>query len=99
MSDRDAIAALRQIAKLDDTTQRPEEDIDALYHNERTLREVVWSVRAFLKAYDAALPPQVSPELIAKLGKLGTYLTEQGEYEACDLIDTVVERLTPKAKG
>jgi hypothetical protein len=41
----------------------------------------------------------ISPELIDKLSKLATYLTEQGEYEACDLIDTVVERLTPKAKG
>jgi len=50
-------------------------------------------------ALRAALPPQVSPELIEKLGKLANYLTAQGEYEACDLIDTVVERLTPKAKG
>ena len=47
----------------------------------------------------AAMPPAISPELIDKLSKLATYLTEQGEYEACDLIDTVVERLTPKAKG
>lgn len=39
--------------------------------------------------------PSISPELIDKLNKLATYLTEQGEYEACDLIDTVVERLTP----
>ena len=39
----------------------------------------------------------ISPELIDKLNKLATYLTEQGEYEACDLIDTVVERLTPLA--
>lgn len=45
----------------------------------------------------AALQPQVSPELIDKLGKLATYLTEQGEYEACDLIDTVVERVTKPA--
>lgn len=43
----------------------------------------------------AAMPPALSPELIDKLSKLATYLTEQGEYEACDLIDTVVERLTP----
>jgi len=47
----------------------------------------------------AAMPPALSPELIDKLGKLAAYLTEQGEYEACDLIDTVVARLTPKAKG
>ena len=51
------------------------------------------------RAAIAALQPQVSPELIEKLGKLANYLTEQGEYEACDLIDTVVERVTPKAKG
>ena len=37
---------------------------------------------------------RLSPELIAKLNKLATYLTEQGEYEACDLIDTVVARVT-----
>jgi lipoprotein NlpI len=41
------------------------------------------------------MPPALSPELIDKLNKLATYLTEQGEFEACDLIDTVVERLTP----
>ena len=45
-----------------------------------------------------AVPP-LSHGLIDKLNKLATYLTEQGEYEACDLIDTVVERLTPKTKG
>ena len=33
-------------------------------------------------------------ELIAKLNKLATYLTEQGEYEAVDLIDTVVARVS-----
>lgn len=37
--------------------------------------------------------PSISPDLIDKLNKLATYLTEQGEYEACDLIDAVVERL------
>ena len=47
----------------------------------------------------AALPPQVSPDLIEKLGKLANYLTEQGEYEACDLIDTVVERVTKPARA
>jgi len=50
-----------------------------------------WEARAAI----AAMPPSISPELINKLTKLATYLTEQGEYEACDLIDTVVERLTP----
>lgn len=62
-------------------------------------RSVIEYGREMARAAIAALLPQVSPELIAKLGKLATYLTEQGEYEACDLIDTVVERLTPKAKG
>ena len=42
----------------------------------------------------SAMPQRLSPELIAQLNKLATYLTEQGEYEACDLIDTVVERVT-----
>ena len=50
-----------------------------------------WEARAAI----AAMPPALSPELINKLNKLANYLTEQGEYEACDLIDTVVERLTP----
>ena len=42
-----------------------------------------------------AMPPALSPELIDKLNALASRLTEQGEYEAVDLIDTVVERLTP----
>ena len=37
---------------------------------------------------------RLSPELIDKLNKLATYLTEQGEYEAVDLIDTVVARVS-----
>ena len=53
---------------------------------------------AFLKdaarAALSAMPPRVSPYLIAQLNKLATYLTAQGEYEACDLIDTVVARVT-----
>lgn len=51
--------------------------------------------RAAVTAYLAAMPPPVSPELIAKLNKLASRLTEQGEYEAVDLIDTVVARVTP----
>jgi len=51
--------------------------------------------RAAVTAYQAAMPPPVSPELIAKLNALASRLTEQGEYEAVDLIDTVVARLTP----
>lgn len=50
--------------------------------------------RAAVTAYLQSDSP-VSPELIAGLNKLATYLTEQGEYEAVDLIDTVVARLTP----
>jgi hypothetical protein len=41
-----------------------------------------------------AMPPRLSPELIAQLNKLASRLTAQGEYEAVDLIDTVVERVT-----
>ena len=55
--------------------------------------------RAAVTAYLQSDSP-VSPELIAGLNKLATYLTEQGEYEAVDLIDTVVARLidaTPPA--
>lgn len=37
---------------------------------------------------------RLSPELIAQLNKLASRLTEQGEYEAVDLIDTVVARVT-----
>ena len=49
--------------------------------------------RAAVTAYLDALPPPVSPELIAGLNKLASYLTAQGEYEAVDLIDTVVARV------
>lgn len=55
--------------------------------------------RAAVTAYIAAMPPPVSPELIAGLNKLATYLTEQGEYAAVDLIDTVVARVTPALAG
>jgi hypothetical protein len=53
--------------------------------------------RAAVTAYIAAMPPRVSPELIAGLNALATYLTEQGEYEAVDLIDTVVARVIDAA--
>ena len=36
----------------------------------------------------------ISPKLIDRLNKLASYLTEQGEYEAVDLIDTVVDRIS-----
>ena len=51
--------------------------------------------KAAIEAMQGEGWPSISPELIDKLNKLASYLTEQGEYEACDLIDTVVERLTP----
>ena len=37
---------------------------------------------------------RISPELIAQLNALASRLTAQGEYEAVDLIDTVVARVT-----
>ena len=42
---------------------------------------------------------QLQPELIAQLNKLASRLTQMGEYEACDLIDTVVARLTQPARA
>lgn len=51
--------------------------------------------RAAVTAYLDAMPPPVSPELIAKLNALASRLTQMGEYEAVDLIDTVVARVTP----
>lgn len=42
----------------------------------------------------SAMPQRLSPELIAKLTALASRLTAQGEYEAVDLIDTVVARAT-----
>jgi hypothetical protein len=61
--------------------------------------EYITDARAAIAALGDGWQPALSSELIDKLSKLATYLTEQGEYEACDLIDTVVERLTPKANG
>lgn len=37
---------------------------------------------------------RISPELIAQLNALASRLTAQGEYDAVDLIDTVVARAT-----
>jgi hypothetical protein len=39
----------------------------------------------------------LSPELIAKLNALASRLTQMGEYEAVDLIDTVVARVSGAA--
>ena len=57
------------------------------------LTQAIFYVQA--RAAITAMAPAISPELIDKLNKLATRLTEQGEYDACDLIDTVVDRLTP----
>ena len=42
----------------------------------------------------SAMPQRVSPELIEKLNKLASRLTQMGEYDAVDLIDTVVARVS-----
>ena len=52
------------------------------------------ALRHEARAAISALPPRLSPELIAQLNALASRLTAQGEYEAVDLIDTVVERVT-----
>jgi hypothetical protein len=49
------------------------------------------------RAAISAMPQRVSPELIAQLNKLASRLTQMGEYDAVDLIDTVVERVTQPA--
>jgi hypothetical protein len=45
----------------------------------------------------SAMPPRLSPDMIAQLNALASRLTQMGEYDACDLIDTVVARLTQPA--
>ena len=67
----------------------------AVAEEQHPLQSLRTLARAAVTAYQAALPPPVSPELIAKLNALASRLTEMGEYEAVDLIDTVVARLTP----
>ena len=57
----------------------------------------VRETRHMARAAISAMPPRVSPELIAQLNALASRLTQMGEYEACDLIDTVVARLTQPA--
>ena len=53
----------------------------------------VYEARAAL----SAMPPRLSPDLIAQLNKLASRLTAQGEYDAVDLIDTVVARVSGAA--
>jgi hypothetical protein len=67
----------------------------AVAEEQHPLQSLRTLARAAVTAYQAALPPPVSPELIAKLNALASRLTEMGEYDAVDLIDTVVARLTP----
>ena len=83
----------RALAAEASTTEMGAAGFNAIHRKEYV--EICWRdhedrARAAL----SALPPRLSPELIAQLNKLATYLTEQGEYEACDLIDTVVARMT-----
>ena len=58
----------------------------------RTFDEIMAAVTAYLES-----APPVSPELIAGLNALASRLTEMGEYEAVDLIDTVVARVIDAA--
>ena len=48
----------------------------------------------YARAALSAMPQRLSPDLIAQLNKLASRLTQMGEYDACDLIDTVVARVT-----
>ena len=58
------------------------------------LRRAQDFARTAVTAYLSEMPPRLSPELIAKLNALASRLTQMGEYDACDLIDTVVERVS-----
>jgi hypothetical protein len=83
----------------DDDHEQALEVAAATVHIDHTIevRRARDFARTAVTAYLSAMPQRLSPELIAKLNKLATYLTEQGEYEAVDLIDTVVERVTQPA--
>ena len=59
-----------------------------------TIEENREAARDVARAAISAMPGRVSPELIAQLNKLASRLTAQGEYEAVDLIDTVVARVS-----
>jgi hypothetical protein len=83
-------AAARAVGEID-----CDDPWDDLIDSERA--HLRWISRAAVTAYQAAMPPRVSPELIAGLNKLASRLTEQGEYEAVDLIDTVVARVIDAA--
>ncbi len=80
----------------DDDHEQALEVAAATVHIDHTIevRRARDFARTAITAYLSAMPQRVSPDLIAQLNKLATYLTAQGEYEACDLIDTVVARVT-----
>ena len=61
---------------------------------ERGFVEELAMTRDLARAALSAMPQRLSHDLIAQLNKLASRLTAQGEYEACDLIDTVVARVT-----
>ena len=65
----------------------------AVTYSEDTARFIAASVN-YTRAALSAMPQRVSPDLIAQLTALASRLTQMGEYEAVDLIDTVVERVT-----
>ena len=90
MSQDDVERVARAICEID-SDDTWEDEIDSARAHYR------WLARTAVTAYLSAMPPRLSPELIAQLNKLATYLTEQGEYEAVDLIDTVVARVTQPA--
>ena len=68
-----------------------------VYDYEDTLEDNREAARDLARAALSAMPSRVSPDLIAKLNALASRLTQMGEYEACDLIDTVVARVTQPA--
>ena len=79
----------------DDDHEQALEVAAATVHIDHTIevRRARDFARTAVTAYLSAMPPRVSPDLIAKLNALASRLTAQGEYEACDLIDTVVARV------
>ena len=62
------------------------------FESQPTSGQELWRFAA--RAALSAMPQRVFPELIAKLNALASRLTQMGEYEAVDLIDTVMARVT-----
>ena len=69
-----------------------QDDDAALVHSKELLDEL--TRKTLLAPTLSAMPPRLSPELIAQLTALASRLTQMGEYDAVDLIDTVVARVT-----